>query len=105
MNETNARRGLGDWVWCCVLAVLVLFAGLVTGIVGPLLAISCSTCQDGVGAVRGGDTLLVIAQGVVPLVTLGTVVGIFLPKGGTRVGLAGGGVLTVLFVVMQALGA
>ncbi|QNS05682.1 hypothetical protein [Streptomyces xanthii] len=104
-NGTNARRGFGDWIWFCVLAVTVMFAGLVIGVLGPLLAISCSTCQDGVGDVRGGDTLLVLAQGVVPLVTLGTVLAIFLPKGGTRAAAVGFGVLVVLFVVMQVLGA
>ncbi|MEU1672493.1 hypothetical protein ABZ752_10740 [Streptomyces roseifaciens] len=98
------RRTAGDWVWLVVVAVVVLVVGAFVGVVGPLLAISCASCQDGVrGSLRFGGEMAV-AWGTVPLVTLGTVIGIFVPRGGARVGAYGLGALVVLFTGMLILG-
>ncbi|MFF4352046.1 hypothetical protein [Streptomyces sp. NPDC001530] len=98
------RRTPVEWVGLTALAMLVLVAGGFVGMFGPLLAIACGTCQDGVRTPGSGDALIVVAQYAVPLTTLGSVVGIFLPRGGARVGGIGLGVLMVLFVAMLVLG-
>ncbi|MFC5143312.1 hypothetical protein [Streptomyces aureoversilis] len=98
------RRTAGDWIWLAVVAVAVLAVGAFVGVVGPLLAITCPSCEDGVrGPLRffGGIT---VAWGAVPIVTLGTVIGIFLPRGGARVGAYGLGALVVLLTTMLILG-
>ncbi|QLE70571.1 hypothetical protein FGW37_02180 [Streptomyces rectiverticillatus] len=98
------RRTAGDWIWLTVVAVAVLALGAFVGVLGPLLAIACDSCQDGVrGPLRFGGGIAV-AWGAVPLVTLGTVTGIFLPRGGARVGAYGLGALVVLLTAMLILG-
>ncbi|MGD1219925.1 hypothetical protein AB9Q10_16015 [Streptomyces krungchingensis] len=100
---TEARRTPAAWAGLTALALLVLLTGALVGVFGPLLAIACEACQDGVRTPRHGDALVAVAQGAVPLVTLGTVLGTFLPRGGAKAGGAGLGVLVLLLVVMQAL--
>ncbi|MFE5867309.1 hypothetical protein ACFQ6V_01515 [Streptomyces roseifaciens] len=98
------RRTVGDWIWLGIVAVVVLAVGAVVGVVGPLLAIACDSCQDGVrGPLRFGGEMAV-TWGAVPLVTLGTVIGIFVPRGGARVGAYGLGALVVLFTGMLIVG-
>ncbi|AXK35610.1 hypothetical protein DVA86_26200 [Streptomyces armeniacus] len=78
--------------------------GVVVGLLGPLLAIACETCEDGVRNPRFGDTLITVAQLAVPLTTLAAGAGTFLPRQGVRVGLAGLGTLILLLITMLALG-
>ncbi|MEU6004730.1 hypothetical protein [Streptomyces sp. NPDC047453] len=60
--------------------------------------------EDGaVGPLRYGD-VQVVAQGVVPVVALGTVGGMLHPRGGARVAAIGPALLGVLLCVMPALG-
>jgi len=94
-----------DWAWRTVLAVGVLVVGAFVGVIGPLLAIACDSCQDGIREpLRFDDALIVIAYYVVPLTTLVTVVGVFLPRRGLRAGGIGLGALLVLLVAMLLLG-
>lgn len=92
------------WAGLAFLAALTLVTGLFVGTLGPLLAVSCDTCQDGVRATRFADALVQVAQVGVPLTTLATVVGIFLPRGGARAGGAGLCLLVILQVTMLILG-
>ncbi|MGH4033539.1 hypothetical protein ACQB60_31925 [Actinomycetota bacterium Odt1-20B] len=94
----------GDWVWRAFLAVLVTAFGLLVAGLGPLLAISCNTCQDGVRNPRYDEALMTLAWRVVPLVTLSTVMGLFLPRAGFRVGWIGAGLLVVLLAAILTLG-
>ncbi len=99
------RRTAADWAGLAVLAVGVLITGILVGGFGPLLAISCTSCQDGVRSpLRFGDALIAVAWYVVPLTTLGTVVGMFFPRGGARVAGIGMGILAVSLFVMLILG-
>lgn len=99
------RRTAADWAWLAVLAVVVLVVGAFVGVLGPLFAIACDSCQDGIrGPLRFGDELMAVAVNAVPLATLATVVGIFHPRGGARAGGIGLGVLTSLLVLMLSLG-
>ncbi|MFI9240519.1 hypothetical protein [Streptomyces sp. NPDC053079] len=99
------RRTAADWVGLAVLAVAVLVAGAFVGVLGPLFAIACDSCQDGIrGPLRFGDELMAVAANAVPLATLATVAGIFHPRGGARAGGIGLGALTLLLVVMLSLG-
>jgi len=102
--DAEPRRTAADWAGLTVLALLVLFTGGFVGMLGPLLAIACEACQDGVRTPHFGDALFAVARYAVPFATLGTVVGIFVPKGGARVGGIGLGVLVVLLVAMLVLG-
>ncbi|MFB6437611.1 hypothetical protein ACFCVY_12650 [Streptomyces sp. NPDC056411] len=104
-TRRRRRRTAGEWAGLAVLAVVVLATGAFVRVVGPLLAIACASCQDGVrGPMRFGDALLDFAEYGVPLVALATVAGIFLPRGGARAGGIGLGVLIVLLVAMVVLG-
>lgn len=98
------RRTVADWGWLAVLAMGVLAAGFVVGVIGPLFAIACDTCQDGVRNPRFVKVLITLAWYVVPATTLGTVVGIFLPRGGARAGVIGLGALMVLLIAMVFIG-
>ncbi|MFF4790560.1 hypothetical protein ACFY2M_12485 [Streptomyces sp. NPDC001276] len=61
--------------------------------------------EDGaVGPLRYGDVQVVVAQGAVPVVALGTVGGMLHPRGGARVAAIGPALLGVLLRVMPALG-
>ncbi|MGA6152372.1 hypothetical protein ACPEIC_03460 [Stenotrophomonas sp. NPDC087984] len=98
-------RSAVGWAGLVVLAVGVLVLGVFVGLVGPLFAIACDSCPDGVrGPQRFGDALIAIARYVVPFATLGTIVGMFHPRGGARVGGIGLGVLVMLLFLMVALG-
>ncbi|MFT9471802.1 hypothetical protein [Streptomyces sp. 11-1-2] len=99
------RRTAAGWAGLIVLAVGVLVLGLFVGLVGPLLAIACGSCPDGVrGPQRFGDALIAITRYAVPFATLGTVMGMFHPRGGARVGGIGLGALVMLLILMLALG-
>lgn len=98
-------RSAAAWVGLAFLALAVLATGIFMSVLGPLLAIACNTCQDGVrGSLQFGSALLALARFLVPLTTLGTVVGIFLPRGGARAGGIGLGLLVLLLFAMLALG-
>ncbi|MFF8590344.1 hypothetical protein ACF061_02680 [Streptomyces sp. NPDC015220] len=101
----SRKRTTADYLGLTALALFVLLSGLVVGGLGPLLAIACDTCQDGVrGPLRFYDALTAVDRVGVPLVTLGTVAGLFHPRGGARAGGIGLGLLAVLFCAMLALG-
>lgn len=98
------RRTADDWAWLAALTVGVLIIGAVVAVAGPLFAIACDSCQDGVSSpLLFGDVIFAVAWYVVPLTTLGTVVGMFLPRGGARVGGIGVGVLIMLLFAMLIL--
>ncbi|AJZ83536.1 MULTISPECIES: hypothetical protein [Streptomyces] len=99
------RRTAVGWAGLVVLAVGVLLLGVFVGLVGPLFAIACDSCPDGVrGPRRFGDALIAITRYAVPLATLGTIMGMFHPRGGARVAGIGLGALVVLLILMVALG-
>lgn len=99
------RRSLADWAWLAFLAVLVMFTGFLVAVLGPLFAIACSSCQDGVrGSLRFDGAFFAVAWYAVPLTTVGTMVGMFFPRGGTRVAAIGMGALALLMVVLMTLG-
>ncbi|WP_326698107.1 hypothetical protein OG909_12620 [Streptomyces sp. NBC_01754] len=98
------RRSFADWAWLAFLALLMLVTGLFVAALGPLLAIACSSCQDGVRDPAHFDVLAAVAWYGVPLTVLGSVVGMFFRRGGTRAAAIGFGVLAVLLVVILALG-
>ncbi|WP_190024571.1 hypothetical protein [Streptomyces hiroshimensis] len=98
------RRTAADWVWLVVVAAAVIAFGAFAGVLGPLLAIACDSCQDGIRGPLRFDGVFAAVWGLVPLVTLGTVAGIFLPRGGARVGAYGLGALALLLTVMLILG-
>lgn len=99
------ERTAAEWLGLVALALFVLLVGAVVGVVGPLLSIACDACQDGVrGPLRFAAALVAPARFGVPLVTLGTVVGVFHPRGGARAGGIGLGLLGVLLCAILALG-
>ncbi|MGW2628760.1 hypothetical protein ACWC2K_05425 [Streptomyces chattanoogensis] len=49
------------------------------GVMGPLMAIACDSCQNGVRNPLLGDALIAIAQYAVPITVLGTATGISCP--------------------------
>ncbi|MGK5629921.1 hypothetical protein [Streptomyces sp. URMC 123] len=103
-RDGGRRRTALERVGLVALAVVVLLAGVVTGLIGPLLAISCPSCADGVRSPLFGDALIAVCWYVVPLVTVGTVAAMFLLRNGARAGRIGLGVLAALFFVELALG-
>jgi hypothetical protein len=98
------RRTAAEWTGLTALALLVMTTGALVGLLGPVLAIACDTCQDGVRTPHFTEALIAVAQYGVPLTTLGTVFGIFHPRGGARVGATGLGVLVLLLIAVAALG-
>jgi hypothetical protein len=103
-NTTGSRRTPLDRAGLTVLAMLVLITGGLVSTFGPLLAIACDTCEDGVRTPEFANALMLVARFGVPLTTLVTVAAIFLPRGGAKAGGIGLGVLTVLMVTLLALG-
>ncbi|MDJ1136623.1 hypothetical protein [Streptomyces iconiensis] len=104
LHARGGRTAL-DWAGLVLLAAGVLVLGAFAGLFGPLLAVACDSCQDGIrGPLRFDAALVAVAWIAVPLTTLGTVIGTFLPRGGARVGGIGVAVLVALLLVMQALG-
>jgi hypothetical protein len=104
-STKRGRRTAAGWAGLVLLALVVLVTGAVVGLLGPLLAIACASCQDAIRSpLRFGDALIVIAHDAVPIITVATVAGIFLPRGGARVGGIGLGILVLLFIVMLILG-
>jgi hypothetical protein len=86
------------------LALLVAAFGGIIAVLVPLLAIDCGTCEDGVRNPRYVETLAALAWYVVPATTLATIVVLFLPRRGMRLGAVGAGVLVVLLVLVLSLG-
>ncbi|MGW3846415.1 hypothetical protein [Streptomyces fagopyri] len=103
-GTTRPRRTPSEWAALTFLAILVLVTGAVVATLGPLLAVACDTCPDGVRATDSADTLVLVARTGVPLATAATVAGIFLPRGGAKAGGTGLGVLVVLMVSLLVLG-
>jgi hypothetical protein len=100
------RRTAAETAGLAFLAIVVLIVGAFIGLFGPLLAIACDSCQDGVrNPLPSASTLIIfIAQCGVPVAVLGTVIGMFHPRGGARAGSIGLGVLVVLQFAMFLLG-
>ncbi|WP_327706788.1 hypothetical protein [Streptomyces decoyicus] len=98
------RRTAADWGWLTVLALGVLIVGFFEAVLGPLFAIACDACQDGVRSPHLFPLLIAVAWYGVPLTAIGTVVGIYLPRGGGRAGAIGLGVLAALMFVMMLVG-
>ncbi|MFE5137739.1 hypothetical protein ACFRDV_08670 [Streptomyces fagopyri] len=103
-GTTRPRRTPSEWAALSVLAILVLITGGIVATLGPLLAVACDTCPDGVRATDSADTLVLVARTGVPLVTAATVAGILLPRGGAKAAGTGLGVLAVLMVTLLVLG-
>ncbi|MEU9482564.1 hypothetical protein AB0D83_02665 [Streptomyces decoyicus] len=98
------RRAAADWGWLTVLALGVLVVGFFEAVLGPLFAIACDSCRDGVRNPHLSYLLIAVAWYGVPLTAIGTVVGIYLPRGGGRAGAIGLGVLAALMFVMVIIG-
>lgn len=96
---------LADAAWSAFLAAGVLVVGLLVGGLGPLVALACDSCQDGIrGQLRFQGAFFAVAWFAVPLTAVGTAVGVFFPRGGTRMAVIGTGVLLLLQLVMMVLG-
>ncbi|MZD05319.1 hypothetical protein GTW43_09520 [Streptomyces sp. SID5785] len=98
------RPALGDWAWRAFFALLVLLFGVFVGGIAPWFSLSCGTCQDGMRDARFITALTVVAWYVVPLVTVGTAAGLFLPRAGVRIGWTGTGLVAALLFVIMVLG-
>ncbi|MGW7349669.1 hypothetical protein [Streptomyces sp. NPDC054784] len=99
------ERSAADLAGLVLLALVVVLAGLVVGVLGPLAAVACDSCQDGVRSqLRFADTLLGVARFGVPVTVVLTVVAMFTARRGARAGGVGLGVLGLLLVLMMALG-
>ncbi|MBO8187954.1 hypothetical protein [Streptomyces spirodelae] len=104
-SSAEHRRSSAEWLGLICLAGLVLLFGAFVYVFGPLLAISCTDCQDGVrGPLRFGGALLAVASYAVPLVTLGSLIALFTSRRGARAGAIGLGVLLLLLLTEQLLG-
>ncbi|MFD7707740.1 hypothetical protein ACFV6E_18075 [Streptomyces sp. NPDC059785] len=103
----TARRSAAQWAGLAVLAIVVLLTGAFVYVFGPLLAISCGSCQDGVRDVGAGagTVLLALARFGVPLTVLGAIGAMAHSRGGARAGAIGLGVLVALLIAMAALAA
>ncbi|WP_431984206.1 hypothetical protein [Streptomyces qinglanensis] len=103
--ERPRPRTAAEWAGLVLLAAAVLIFGAMVFVLGPLLAISCSACQDGVrGPLRFGTALTVTDSVGVPLTTLGTLVAMFAVRRGAQAAGIGLGVLLLLLLVQLALG-
>lgn len=99
------RRSPSEWAGLVLLAVAVLAFGAFVFVFGPLLAISCADCQDGVrGPLRFGGVLIAFAQYAAPLTTLGTLGAMFAMRRGARAGAIGLCALLLLLLLEQFLG-
>ncbi|MCS0636185.1 hypothetical protein NX801_11020 [Streptomyces sp. LP05-1] len=87
-----------------LLALLVLAAGAITAVVGPLFAIACDSCRDGVRPARFTGALIGAAPYASLLLSLGTVIAMFARRDGVRVALIGLGALAALLFTMVFLG-
>ncbi|CAM3182428.1 hypothetical protein ACH4LN_19775 [Streptomyces albus] len=100
-GTAGRRRTPVEWLGRAALACAALLLGAFLWVFGPLLAISCSSCQDGVRApsvfVEG---LLVVVVGGVPMIALGTVIAVFAARRGARAGGIGLGALALLTLVL-----
>jgi hypothetical protein len=104
-GRSRPRRSAADWAGLVVFAAVVMIVGACVGVLGPLFAIACTACQDGVRSpLRFEGALTAVAAYAVPVTTFGTVLGMLLPRGGARVGAAGIGVLVMLLFVILGLG-
>jgi hypothetical protein len=104
-SASKGSRTAIEWIGLAALAVTVLIAGAFVGLLGPLLAVSCSGCQDGIRSpLRFEEALIAVAFVAVPLTSLGTVVGIFAARRGALAGGIGLCALVLLFVAQQILG-
>lgn len=96
---------VAEWAWAALLAAGVLVIGLFVAVIGPLFALACDSCQDGLrGQLRFQGAFFAVAWFAVPLTAVGTAVAIFFPRGGTRAAFIGVGVLAMLQLVMMTLG-
>ncbi|MFE9387097.1 hypothetical protein ACFYMO_28310 [Streptomyces sp. NPDC007025] len=103
--ERPRPRTAAEWSGLVLLAAAVLIFGAMVFVLGPLLAIACSDCQDGVrGPLRFGTALMVTDHVGVPLTTLGTLVAMFAVRRGAQAGGIGLGILLLLLLVQWALG-
>lgn len=94
-----------SWLTLTLLPLTVLVTGAFVGLFGPLFAIACGSCQDGIRSpLRFDGLLLALAFGAVPLTTLASIVGIYLARRGARAGGIGLAVLGGLFLLMLFLG-
>ena len=102
--DNAPHRTSGGAAGRALLAVLVLLVGAVVALVGPLLAVACAACQDGVRAARFGELTLVLAHYGAPLVALVTALGVVAARRGVRAGALGLGAQAVLFLLLVLLG-
>ncbi|MDI3417988.1 hypothetical protein [Streptomyces luteolus] len=103
------RAVLAECLWRAFLAGLIIFLGTVVAALGPILALACgsgapSGCQDGLRSARFDEVISVVALFVVPAVTVMTVIGLMVPRGGPRVGRIGALTIGALLCVIMVLG-
>lgn len=102
-TASSSRNGGG--ALAALLAVTVVVTGFLTATLGPLMAVACGSCQDGVrGSLRFDDALIALAHYGVPLTTAATLVAMLVGRRSVRTGVVGLGVLVALIVVMLVLG-
>ncbi|MDI3421747.1 hypothetical protein [Streptomyces luteolus] len=103
-TEASDNEVAVDMVARVMLAVLTLGFGFAVKLFGPLLAIACDSCQDGVRTMRFAGVIEFLSGYVLLPVTLAAAVAFLIPDGGVKAGAIGLCVLGMLFFVMLALG-
>ncbi|SES34115.1 hypothetical protein [Streptomyces qinglanensis] len=98
-------RTAAERIGLLFLAAVVLGFGAVVFVFGPLMAIACSSCQDGVRSPIRFETALMATDLVgVPMTTLCTLVTIFTVQRAARAAGIGLGILLLLLLVQLGLG-
>ncbi|WP_016905410.1 hypothetical protein [Streptomyces xiaopingdaonensis] len=113
-TDTTARRAdtrpnAADWAGRAVLVVVLVVAGAYASVIGPLFAVACppssSSCEDGIqSSLPLGGALLMACVLLAPAVTLASVVGVLVPRGGAKAGAIGFAALVGVFVLTVASG-
>ncbi|WP_019544228.1 hypothetical protein [Streptomyces sulphureus] len=109
-QHANTRPSGADWAGRAVLVLVLVVAGAFTTVFGPLFAVACSSsspsCEDGIRSSLPLDGALVMAcLYLAPAVTLASVVGVLVPRGGAKAGAVGLAALVGVFVLTVASGA
>lgn len=108
-RRANTRPNAADWVGRAVLVLVLVVAGAFTAVFGPLFAVACSSpspsCEDGIRSSLPLDgALVMVCIYLAPAVTLASVVGVLVPRGGAKAGAVGFAALIGVFVLTVASG-